>query len=368
MRTYVTFKFAGTDNVRAECQLPEDVTEPNVSNVLELGSSDGIGYKGFQLSDVDGAVVSTLSGQYFFYPEDGYPGYISSKLSDRNCEITEYLYVRFDGSDTEIRQAYLYLTFDRVCGEYAKSFQVYGPNGSKRFDEDQTEGVYTYVLPLSNFVSHDSDTLTIKIFKWNKPNASVKIARLSTKVEETYSGKDLVSFVCSENELDAHLAIQPGICEQYTDIEFCDRDRLIRQLANLNLLDACEAQLWCAHEQNTTLLGRYVASCWNLQANHHRVVFEGTDESVRFADINLPASDIRDRTLVQMLDEVFGIAGAPWQAATDKTQRILEDTLTPNCWFKAGTLRERLDKICLLGFLRVYYDKGTFYVRSFLET
>lgn len=375
MRTQILLNF--NDIPKLNTQFQDDAPTwqmSNVSNPNALNTNMLAGFKGFQLSKNYEEYASTLDGSYKLYSSEGYPGYVSYHATDsegwtRGIVLSIYL----QDPPEVVNSAYLSINFDSVAGEYAKSFSMWleGRDDSVvNITTPESQAVYRHLIPLKIFsITSTPCTLRFTVEQWSKPYTSVKITRLSTDIKLLYTGKDLVSFECSENILNSQLRVEPGVCEQYVDCRVCDYDGIIRRLAETSgVLDSkCAITVQGIDAGQTRQLGSYEVTKWNVDSEGDTVGCEGTDRSARFDDLVLLASDLRDRTLHTMLGDIFNSLGEAWQYADTNTENIAKNISTPYFSFDASTLRERLDKLCSLGFLRIYWADNTFYVRSLLK-
>lgn len=362
MRVKVVIDFSNTTGSQFQAlsdSWPEqiNVQENNEDAIYTLHEEGSNGFKGFQLNS------TPLNGAYRFYDPIGYPGIITRQTSDAYGVFSTPVEINFQ-VDTQSPKI-IWIGFDPACKEYATKFSIVQKAMGWRIDiEDNNASVIG--VPLSSLLIPTGTALTLQIHEWSKSNASAKVTKISPYSKAEYTGRDLIEFVCSENLLDSNLSIQPGICEQYADITVYDRDNMLHTCAyNDILVDDYKVVIYAlndaTHDQYT--LGTYYVSDWDINGSSTEVGISSIDISYIFDKINVPAVSIKDRTVDDMLTLFFGYAqDVNWKYFDDETAEYCKSISTPNSWFRAGTLRELLNKICAIGMLRIYWHINKFIV------
>ena len=331
MKPYVTIALKNISGV-----VLTYVTSTNNSNVSNpsqaVQKKDKSDLKGFQFS----LASSVLDGSHTFFPDNGYPGYLSS--STQNASIT----IKAVGDTI----SNLYITFDPVTGEHAKTIKV----NNKTFDNNN----------VSTFLSFNAATdIVIELSNWSAPNSTIKVSNIAITPTITLLGSDLINFKCSENLLDSDLQIDPGICEQYADLEIYDRGNIFHQLALEGLLnDDCDVNI----NTDDFALGIYISSEWNVEIDNSIISLSCRDRSYLFEKILIQRADIAERSIDDLLNILFSQANIPWNYLDNETQTRCQSIVIPNNWFAQSNLKTLLEKICSLGMLRMYWSLNTFYV------
>ena len=363
MRTQVAIKInesVGTSFDFRELTPPEVI---NLSKPLELFNNKNPGARGFQLSASKNAPVSDLSGDYGYFASTGYSGYISKALSNSSGAFVPALSINFYIESKSPK--YLYIVFDPVAAEYATHFSV--AVGSKSVWVGNNESASCRVdLSELNLQTHSESVLcTLTIHNWSRANASVKITSISSAYFGVFTGKDLKSFTCSENTHDEQLNRAPGVIAQYADVSIYDRHGILHELANEGtLLSEAEITIEAIdHKGASTTLGSYRASTWDVQATSSVVSVECTDITDTLEDLHITQQPIVDRTLHDMLELLFqNVRNASWVYYDKDTEKYCKSIMTPNNWFRSGSLHSLLNKICSLGMLRIYWYINTYVV------
>lgn len=336
----------------------------NVSNSSAVDEGLSNGARGFQLSASVDKPISTLDGSARPFPAIGYQGIITSDLSgdDGSCLIK----IPFTLSGN--RPENLYINFDGVAKEWAVDFNIY--TSVSEYTIECTDNTNAFlVLPLAQLQlpeALDNADFTLVITKWSKPNASIRITRLSTYYMATYNGKDIISTANSENLLDSQMQISPGICEQYADIQLYDRENVLRTFAVTSKLSSDYVLGLFAHDDTTDTtfdMGNYIISDWHFDGISSHVGVTGRDKSYLFEKINIERSTIANRTLDELINILFAqAAGMPWRYQDEETRLRCTQITIPDNWYLASNLYKMLNKICALGMLRIYWYIDTFVI------
>ena len=271
-----------------------------------------------------------------------------------------FLYVRTNPK-------HLHITFDPTCNEYAVNFTLANSQNSNVISITNNTKT-TVAIPLASMnLSDTSDgvLIAITITKWSAPYASIKITSISTYYVGVTFGSDLKSFSCSENVFNAQMGIQPGICEQYADLDIYDRNNVIHNLALEGGLSTGGGVVLQAIDDDTNItyeLGAYSVDAWNVPATSSTVSITCKDKSVLFEKINISSLPVTTRSVDNMLDILFTQAGLPWDYIDSDTLYYCMSIVTPDSWFYMSSLYELLNKVCALGMLRIYWYLDKFIV------
>lgn len=361
MRVKVVIDFGNTTGTQFEAlpeNWPEQINVQAEADIAEMLHNDGSrGYRGFQFNS------TKLDGSYKFFDLTGYPGIITRQMSDAYGVFASPVEIDFTVNTQSPK--IIWISFDSMCKEYATKFSIVQKAMGWHIDIEDNKATVIGV-PMAALLIPTGATLTLQIHEWSKPNASAKVTKISPYSKAEYTGKDLIDFVCSENLLDSNLAIQSGICEQYADVSVYDRDSMLHACAyNDILVDDYKVVIYAlndaTHDQYT--LGTYYVSDWDINGSSTEVGISSIDISYIFDKINVPAVPIKDRTVDDMLTLFFGYAqDVNWKYFDDETAEYCKSIMTPDSWFRAGTLRELLNKICAIGMLRIYWYINKFIV------
>ena len=328
----------------------EDLNLTNVSNPEKVVSGYITGSRGFQVSP-DDVVLSNLSGLPLF-GDDGYPGILSRVLSDSDGNVN--FSVRFQLVGTLPK--YIYIGFDSIVREYASEFSVTNDTtGDTMYISGNTR---TFVhLNIATISSPRSSIFTLNITKWSKPNASIRLTTISVTPTIRLTTRDIKSASWSENKLDDNMELVPGVCEQYADIEFYDRDGVATFLAREDaLIDKYKIELVIDDVVENT----YITQDWDVDTSNSIFTLRGTDYYYLFSKVKVEAQVVKDRSLVEMIRWIFGVVGVPFRLKNFSSGELI----TPNSWFYTSTVGEILEKICNAFALRIYWLNDKYVVEE----
>ena len=168
MRTAIRVQFPINNRAEVVEESPRPL-EANVSHyakIFEPGNSNTV--NGFQLSSAN-RVAAQLSSRHTFFGPDGYSGYLPGNISEDSVECN------FKLESWRPDATRLYITFDRMSGEYAKTIKL------------QCEDITILVSNNAQvFVGIDISafdevygTVTMTLSDWSVPGHSFKVTNIS---------------------------------------------------------------------------------------------------------------------------------------------------------------------------------------------
>lgn len=329
----------------------------NLSNPIKMLDGSYSTNKCFQLSSAN-EVVSSLNGSCTFFEENGYPGYLGSSIYTGVSTTLAILNLTYHGETIEAFD----ITFDVPSNEYAIDFSVQNVTKGTSVNVIDNEQLNVKV----NLNIEDGNVIQISVTKWSKLNATVKISSISFigdgKVYVFYS---LMNFRCSQNMMDGDLLPNPGICEQYADINLYDVNNILHYRA-LNGEITNEETIYVQlidDFQESQDLGTYQVYEWAIDSNTSDVQINCRDLSFRFDKINVSRAQLATRTIDDLLQLLFTEGSElPWGYLDNETAIRCTSILIPNNWWLETNLKTVLEKICSLGMLRIYWYFDQFYV------
>ena len=350
MRAAVRIQFPISNVAEVVMQEPKPI-EANVSHyerIFSPGNKNTV--SGFQLSS-DNETVSELSGKYTFFGKDGYSGYLSGNLTGDSVQC----FFKLDSWRPNLM--YLYITFDRVTGEYARTIKL--ECGGETINVTNNSSVFVGI-DISLF-DEVYGTVTMTLSDWSVPGHGFKLTNISF-IPDVYAAE--ISFKCSQNLLDTELSINPGVCEQYADIEVYDKDNVLHTLAmNGTLYTDATVQIDALQDTGDAIsLGRYIVADWQIEQADAMVRITCRDRSYLFDRITIRRAFVATRTVDTLLRDVFDAARIQWSYLDAATRERCNKITIPDSWYTQSKLSELLDKICSVGLLRMYWYLDTFYV------
>lgn len=345
----------------------------SISNPNKVFDDKMSGFQGFQLSESSSAPVSPLTGQYKLYSADGYSGYVSSNISEfsnddiLNADIVFspscQFYFHIGGNIPDK----IFIIFDFDAKEWAPTFRIKS-SGNVSYTVRNVKSPLCIIptAELNLTQGDEANAVILNITHWNKAYKHAKISRIFTTFVREFTGKDLIEFRCSENTLTAQLSIEPGIIEQFADIDIYDHDNIVHTMALNNALhEETDVNVAIVDGNKEMSLGSYLISEWNVNMDSQKVSVNCKDFTSTLNKINIPRQPIKDRSVDEMLSIAFSFINIPWDYLNSDTREYCEKIITPNSWFYASTAYDFLHKVCTLGMLRIYWHTNKYIVARF---
>lgn len=358
MRLQVAITLNSNAGARTEMRDLDVTSGINVSNPGEVVSmTTPKGFRGFQLSDDEGHIASRLNNGYKFFPDTGYSGYISQDITDAQGEIDTVSFPFYVVGSGDV---FLTILFDPLGENYAVNFEI------RNYMDQQVAYVYNNRRKsVSVTIPATGMYFTLKVRKWSKPYSSVIISRITAPQSLVFTGKDIESCEWSEASFDAQMTITPGIVEQYADIVIYDRDGNLHNYAQDNDSGSSEHKVTVhSHDGDQSILqGAYIITSWDIPGDSSKIKLLCSDLSPSLDKINIKSFPVANRTVDDMLTFLFVRAGnLPWKYQNSDISSECKSIATPDSWFVPCTLLQLLNKICVLGLLRIYWDTNSFVV------
>lgn len=365
MRIQLQVDFTSAENVSIFSPSPEGmpvgVNVSNIDNIYE--SNTPRGFKGFQLSATKDKPLSRLDGLSNFYTTEGYPGYLSRRLSDEDGYFSIYLDIPIvlSGDVPNV----IYVGFDIVNREYATEFAVYATEVGDvvTYTDNRSPVVAIDTSDLNIPVGSTGVVLILQIRKWSKANASAKVTMCAGAYSALFDMHDLNELVLSDNARETQLRISPGVITQYLDGVLYDRYGILRSLATQNLLlKGAKTYVRAIDADQVYSLGIFHTTDWNVKSDSSEVTVTGADPSVTFENIQVSALNVQSRTLHELLQIAFKSANVTWMYEDDSLSTRCKNCIIPDSWHQECTLKEFLHDVCVLGMLNVHWSLSTFVV------
>lgn len=367
MRTQINLTYQLSPD--ATISFEEDVADQTgVSNVQEVGSESAAGYTGFHLAEQREQYSAVLNGSYRLYDETGYRGYISSILSDAKGVFTKALTIPFYVTFERIYPTFC-IVFDRACGQYATRFRLTNETTGEYIEVDNNQSAAAIIKTKYTFWGDKKEArLTLSIYAWSSAYSNARVTSIAVNYSCTYTGKDLIKYVGSENSFPADLTPYPGLCEQYVELEVYDRDNALRFISEYQ--DA-SIDVYLIDDTTGEIedLGGYAVTDTQDDTASAVVKIYCKDVSCTFDRINVPALSVEDRSADDLFALAFSRAGnVAWKYSSDFVASNCKNTITPNSWTYSSDLKTFLNKVCVMSGTRVYYYKRTFIVTDAINT
>lgn len=187
----------------------------------------------------------------------------------------------------------------------------------------------------------------------------IKIYDSETENTYQFTDNNFKSIKFSNQLLDTSFDINPTVIEQYATIVFKDKDNKISDLVTAGKLRSdMEVQIYIDDE----LCFTYLTSSWTLQAQSTSVTLQCNDPSKKLENKQTDLKEPADVTLKELLDYAFSFSGYTYEFQDYKTQELTQNINIQSNYITYQDLLTLLKKLCVVGFLRIYWKKNRFIV------
>lgn len=187
----------------------------------------------------------------------------------------------------------------------------------------------------------------------------IKIYDSETENTYQFTDNNFKSIKFSNQLLDTSFDINPTVIEQYATIVFKDKDNKISDLVTAGKLRSdMEVQIYIDGE----LCFTYLTSSWTLQAQSTSVTLQCNDPSKKLENKQTDLKEPADVTLKELLDYAFSFSGYTYEFQDYKTQELTQNINIQSNYITYQDLLTLLKKLCVVGFLRIYWKKNRFVV------
>lgn len=159
---------------------------------------------------------------------------------------------------------------------------------------------------------------------------------------------------------DDNCSLHFGVVEQNVALKFYDKDRsFYRLFSNGGTLEGTIIVF-----ENNGSSNSYEISDVEVDETATQVTLRGIDATKMLDNIIIPKSAIATRTIHQLLTIFFNYLpdNYRWEYLDAETESVAFGIVIPNSWYREGTLRQFLDKVCTVGFLNIFHMQNVFYV------
>lgn len=327
----------------------------NVSHLeyITQSTQEYQGFNGFHLSNTYGNYVSTLSGDFKCYADEGYKGYCSNILSNN----VGYIGIVFSFYFLKVPRM-LAINFDRVSNTYAKTIVISNSENSNSITINNTNTLCLINLTDLNIVENNT-RIFIQFESLNKAYSNLKITKLAFEYIKTYDDDIIKNFKCSEQLLDTTFNINPNVLQQYAEIVFKDKYGEFKTLAKSELLnDNLLIKIYIGEQ----LVGTYLTESWNITASDTNVSLNCTDPSRLFDYINISKIPVQHRNVDDLLNLAFSYTDYTFAYLDKEIETLCKQVISPDSWTYVTSLSDFIQKICLLGMIRIYWYIDKFIV------
>lgn len=179
--------------------------------------------------------------------------------------------------------------------------------------------------------------------------------------KETYKFTDnnFKSIKFSNQLLDTSFDINPTVIEQYATIVFKDKDNKISDLVVAGKLRE-DMEVWIYINDELNFM--FLTSSWSLQAQSTSVTLQCNDPSKKLENKQTDLKEPTDVTLKELLDYAFSFSGYTYEFQDIEVREVVENIKIQSNYITYQDLLTLLKKLCVVGFLRIYWKKNRFIV------
>lgn len=163
----------------------------------------------------------------------------------------------------------------------------------------------------------------------------------------------------SNQLMDTSFNINPTVIEQYAEITLKDKHKFIFNLFRSGQLMS-DMKVFVYF--NNTLKFTYLTSTWDVQIQSSSIVLHCNDPVKKLENIQTQLVSVADRTLNTLLDIGFSLTEYNWTFQDVETQTFAMNTWIKDSYVTYQDLLTYFKKLCLVGFLRIYWRKNTFVI------
>lgn len=289
------------------------------------------------------------------YTDQSVPFFISRQLSLSNGNFANSYTISLQGNN--ISSAII--VFDKENFGHPNSIVV---DGVTFYDDDpQFELVF----------SNTSNTHTIQISNWNKPNSPLIITSIYAGLDIDVDRKNLISF--RSDIIDRSNVQYPsfGIISNSANLTFADFDEMALDLISQQILHSgIKVQVWLDNTETNTSEQVCVMETRELSYdnNNRQVQLSLKDNLEELQDINIDAINFdpqsgESRTARWFYEKLIAKTPSRYNMLLfanldSKTQDVLESTTIQYPLLESGTLWDAWQKLCELCMLHIYVDNN----------
>lgn len=163
----------------------------------------------------------------------------------------------------------------------------------------------------------------------------------------------------SNQLMDTSFNINPCVIEQYAQVTFKDKNNYIFNLIKTGQLLA-DMKVFVYFDG--VLKYTYWTSTWDIQLESTTIILNCNDPVKKLENIQTQLVNVSSRTLYNLFNIGFSLTPYSWIYADGDVGTLLYSTVVADSYISYQDLLSYLNKLCLVGFLRVYWHKDKFVV------
>lgn len=357
----------------------ESAQENNVSRLERLGGgSSERGFKGLYLNGGQMAIPqdigTLLNGEYFLFPDNGYPGWNGDTLSGTTDTGNGYSFstpqkikiTSQSGANIKV----ITIIFDQVAREYATEWRL-------STDSDLTirkNRDYMMIVDLPE----NTKEIEIILTKWSKANSVCKVSSIKVGYTGMYTTKEIKSVQTALEDNPSLNGLKFGIAGVDGKIELYNID---------SEFDTLNERGWLNDRLNVRIYGRLLEDSedlvrvatlqtgqWVMDENSPLLSVTVKDTLEKLQEIQLVGYPLAPRTALQAFEKVFNDLG--WvegthyvytnldgsydvdnPTAATYTKNTLNSYVFPNHYGAFDNAWNLLEATCIVTMCRIYTNR-----------
>lgn len=212
---------------------------------------------------------------------NSYQGYMSRYMSASDNSST----LSFEITGENIIN--LTIIFNEITNEYATKIRV----NNIIYENYST----TFIIRFPAI----QKKIYVDILEWNLPNKNIKISSINLNLKSEYTRSNgLISFTRGNQIIDDNSKPIYGLIGQYGRVEINDKNNVIQQLAEQNLLYTNkDVKIYLGNK----MIGAYITSSFNKENDSNKITIELESGITKMQDINVPKTIFRKGTSLKSI-------------------------------------------------------------------
>lgn len=180
-----------------------------------------------------------------------------------------------------------------------------------------------------------------------------------TKNTYTFTHNNFKSIKFSNQLFDTSFELNPTVIEQYATIVFKDKDGTISDMVVTGeLRNDMEVRIHVDQNIDYT----YLTSSWEVQASSTTVTLQCNDPVKRLENIQTQLISPRNMNLKELIDYGFQWSEYNYEFDSYDTKEMCENISLTLTYVTYMDLLTYFKKLCVVGFLRIYWRRNKFIV------
>ena len=175
----------------------------------------------------------------------------------------------------------------------------------------------------------------------------------------TFDDSKIISLKFSNQVMDDTFNMNPCVIEQYADITIKDYDKNIRNSIQHNYVHTyLDVEVYI----DDVLFNTYITSTWDIKLQSSNVAIHCIDAVKQLENYQTELVDVGTYSLGWLLNNAFAHTPYNYTFEDLDLQHECFNIMIYNTYIQYQNIYELLNKLCLVNFLRIYWNKDTFVI------